>query len=167
MFIFVILPSWGMCNAAATLVGQNLGAGRPDRSEQAVYRTGIYNMVYLGLVSIVFLTAAEPLSRFFTDEPAVAAISARCLRTLACGNIFYAWGMVLVQAFNGAGDTRTPTLVNLGCYWMLQLPFAYMLAVHAGWGPQGVFTAIPVAEGALACSSLILFRRGKWKRQRI
>ena len=165
MFIFVILPSWGMCNAAATLVGQNLGAGRPDRSEQAVYRTGFFNMVYLGLISIVFLTLAGTLSRFFTSEPDVARISARCLQTLAWGNIFYAWGMVMIQAFNGAGDTRTPTLVNLGCYWLLQIPLAYTLAVRFNQGPQGVFTAIPVAEAALACVSLVLFRTGGWKRQ--
>ncbi|MCU1260203.1 MAG: Na+ driven multidrug efflux pump [Bryobacterales bacterium] len=167
MFVFVILPSWGMCNAAATLVGQNLGAGRPDRAEQAVYRTGFYNMAYLGLVSIVFLTCAESLARFFTDEPAVIRIAIQCMHTLAWGNLCYAWGMVMIQAFNGAGDTRTPTLVNLLCYWLLQIPLAWALAERVGWGPQGVFTAIPVAELALACASLLLFRQGRWKRQAI
>jgi putative MATE family efflux protein len=165
MFIFVILPSWGMCNAAATLVGQNLGARKPERSEQAVYRTGFYNMVYLGLISIVFLTSAQALAGFFTNESAVAQVAVTCMHTLAWGNIFYAWGMVLTQAFNGAGDTRTPTVINLVCYWVLQIPLAYFLAVRARWGSQGVFTAIPIAELALTCLSLALFRRGRWKRQ--
>ncbi len=167
MFVFVILPSWGMCNAAATLVGQNLGAGRPDRSEQAVYRTGFYNTAYLGTISLVFLGFAGPLAGFFTNEADVAAVAVTCLHTLAIGNICYAWGMVMVQAFNGAGDTRTPTLVNLGCYWLFQIPLAYTLAVRAGWGPQGVFTAVPAAEFALAFASLLLFRRGRWKHQAI
>jgi putative MATE family efflux protein len=167
MFIFVILPSWGMCNAAATLVGQNLGAKRPERSEQAVYRTGIYNMVYLGLVGVVFLTCARPLARFFTEEEAVVRVAVQCMHTLAWGNVCYAWGMVMIQAFNGAGDSRTPTLVNFCCYWVLQIPLAYWLAVGLGWGPQGAFTAIPVAEFTLACASVVLFRQGRWKRTAI
>jgi Na+-driven multidrug efflux pump len=167
LFVFVILPSWGLSNAAAALVGQNLGAGKPERSEQAVYRAGIYNMVYLGVISIVFLTCAERLAGIFTNEPEFHRVAVECLHILAVGNISYAWGMVMVQAFNGAGDTRTPTLVNLGCYWMFQIPVAYVLAVVLRWGPQGVFTAIPSAETALAITSLILFRRGKWKKKSI
>jgi putative MATE family efflux protein len=167
LFIFVILPSWGLSNAAAALVGQNLGAGKPERSEAAVYRSGIYNMVYLGLISIVFLTCADGLVGIFTKEPEFHRVAVQCLHILALGNISYAWGMVMVQAFNGAGDTRTPTLVNLGCYWMFQIPLAYLLAVTLNWGPEGVFTAIPSAETLLAIASLILFRRGKWKKKTI
>jgi putative MATE family efflux protein len=167
LFVFVILPSWGLSNAAAALVGQNLGAGKPERSEQAVYRAGVYNMVYLGLISIVFLTCADGLAGIFTMEPEFHRVAVECLHILAVGNISYAWGMVMVQAFNGAGDTRTPMLVNLGCYWMFQIPLAYVLAVVLKWGPQGVFTAIPSAETALAITSLILFRSGKWKKKSI
>jgi putative MATE family efflux protein len=167
LFVFVILPSWGLSNAAAALVGQNLGAGKPERSEAAVYRSGIFNMVYLGLVSIVFLTCADTLAGFFTSEPEFHRVAVQCLHILAYGNLSYAWGMVMVQAFNGAGDTRTPTLVNLGCYWMFQIPLAYTLAVTLGWGPKGVFTAIPAAETALAVTSLILFRGGQWKKKMI
>jgi putative MATE family efflux protein len=167
LFVFVILPSWGLSNAAAALVGQNLGAGKPERSEGAVYRSGVFNMVYLGLISIVFLTAADGLVGIFTKEPEFHHVAVQCLHILAIGNISYAWGMVFVQAFNGAGDTRTPTLVNLGCYWMFQIPLAYVLAVYLDWGPQGVFTAIPSAETALALSSFILFRRGEWKKKSI
>jgi putative MATE family efflux protein len=164
LFVFVILPSWGMCNAAATLVGQNLGAGKPGRSESAVYKTGVYNMIYLGLVSLVFLLGAEPLASIFTHEPEFHRVAVDCLHILALGNVCYAWGMVMAQAFNGAGDTRTPTLINLGCYWMFQLPLAYTLAVTLGWGTRGVFIAIPTAEAALAVISLLLFRRGGWKK---
>jgi Na+-driven multidrug efflux pump len=148
-------------------VGQNLGAGKPERSEAAVYRSGIFNMIYLGLVSIVFLTCADGLAGFFTKEPEFHGVAVECLHILAIGNISYAWGMVFVQAFNGAGDTRTPTLVNLVCYWMFQIPLAYLLAVIWNWGPKGVFTAIPSAETALATVSFMLFRRGTWKRKNI
>ncbi len=167
LFVFVILPSWGLSNAAAALVGQNLGARKPERSERAVYQSGIFNTVYLGLISIVFLTCADGLAGIFTHEPEFHSVAVQCLHILAVGNISYAWGMVLVQAFNGAGDTRTPTLVNLGCYWMFQIPVAYTLAVTLDWGPTGVFLAIPSAETALAIASLILFRRGQWKKKNI
>jgi putative MATE family efflux protein len=167
LFVFVILPSWGLSNAAAALVGQNLGAGKPERSERAVYQSGLFNMIYLGLISIVFLTCADGLAGIFTHEPEFHAVAVQCLHILAVGNISYAWGMVLVQAFNGAGDTRTPTLVNLGCYWMFQIPVAYTLAVMLDWGPKGVFMAIPSAETALAATSLILFRGGNWKKKNI
>jgi putative MATE family efflux protein len=167
LFVFVILPSWGLSNAAAALVGQNLGAGKPERSEAAVYRSGIFNMIYLGLVSIVFLTCADGLAGFFTNEPEFHNVAVECLHILAIGNISYAWGMVFVQAFNGAGDTKTPTMVNLVCYWMFQIPLAYFLAVVWNWGPKGVFTAIPSAETALAISSFFLFRRGAWKKKAI
>jgi Na+-driven multidrug efflux pump len=165
--IFIILPSWGMCNAAATLVGQSLGAGKPERAESAVWRAGRYNMLYLGLVSIVLIGFPEAIVGFFTTDAGALSMGADCLRIVSYGNLFYAWGMVMVQAFNGAGDTLTPTLINLGCYWLFQLPLAYMLAIRLGMGPRGVFAAIPIAETALAVVSLIVFRRGKWKQQKM
>ncbi len=165
LFIFALLPSWGLSNAAATLVGQNLGARLPKRAESAVYRTGTYTMIYLGLVSIIFFTCADLLVSVFTTEPEFHRIAVQCLHILGIGNMFYAWGMVLEQAFNGAGDTITPSLVNLGCYWMFQIPLAYTLAVKLRWGPTGVFYAVPAAEALLAAVSFFLFSRGAWKRK--
>jgi putative MATE family efflux protein len=167
IFMFVILPSWGLSNSAATLVGQNLGARKPQRAEAAVYQTGRYTMIYMGSIAVVFLVFARQLAAFFTSDPAVQDVAAGCLRFISVGNICYAWGMVLVQAFNGAGDTRTPSLINLCCYWFFQIPLAWTLAVVLHWGPPGVFAAIPTAETAMTISSLILFRRGAWKQKMI
>jgi putative MATE family efflux protein len=163
IFVFFLLPSWGMSNATATLVGQNLGAGKPERSEQAVYTTGTFNMIYLGAVALIFFLFAEPLVSMFTVAPEFHRFAVQCLHIFAAGNLCYAWGMVMEQAFNGAGDTRTPTFINLGCYWLFQIPLAYTLAVLLRWGPTGVFTAVPAAETALALTALVLFRRGAWK----
>jgi putative MATE family efflux protein len=167
IFMFVILPSWGLSNSAATLVGQNLGAKKPERAEKAVYQTGRYTMAYMGSIAIVFLVFARQLAAFFTSDPAVQSVAADCLRFISVGNICYAWGMVLVQAFNGAGDTRTPSMINFFCYWCFQIPLAWALAVTLHWGPRGVFFAIPAAETAMTISSLILFRHGAWKRKMI
>ena len=163
--IVAILPSWGMTNAVATLVGQNLGAGKPDRAERSVWQVGLYNMVFLLGVMVVFLWWAEPLIGVFTSDPEVLRLGADCLRIVSYGYAFYAWGMVLVQAFNGAGDTRTPTWINLGCYWCFQIPLGLALARGLGYGPHGVFYAITIAESMLAVVGLVLFRRGGWKRQ--
>lgn len=165
--VFALLPSWGMANAAATLVGQNLGAQKPERAERAVWVVGFYNLIFLGSVSVVFVLAPETLLRFFTEEPAELALAASCLRTVAFGFLFYAYGMVLVQAFNGAGDTRTPTLLNLLCFWFFKIPTAYLLAIGLSLGPQGVFWSITCAYSALALLALLLFRRGRWKTQRV
>lgn len=167
IFLFVLLPCWGLANAAATLVGQNLGAKKPERAEDAVYRTGRYAMIYMGSIAVVFLLFANQLAAFFTPDTAVQNVASDCLRFISVGNICYAWGMVLVQAFNGAGDTRTPSLINFFCYWCFQIPLAWTLAVALHWGPRGVFTAIPSAETAMTISSLLLFRRGAWKRKTI
>jgi putative MATE family efflux protein len=167
VIIFTILPSWGLSNAAATLVGQNLGAGRPDRAERSVWRAGLFNMVFLGLVGIVFLVFAERIAGVFTSDPEVLRHAVSCLRICSYGYPFYAWGMVLVQAFNGAGDTWTPTWINLGCYWLFQIPFAWTLALPLDLGPTGVFVAIAVAESMLAVAGLLAFRRGRWKGRRI
>jgi len=167
IIIFTILPSWGMANAAATLVGQNLGAKKPDRAERSVWLTGFYNMLFLGSVGLIFIVFAEPLVGLITSEPQVLSYASNCLRFVSYGYVFYAYGMVMVQAFNGAGDTVTPTLINLFCYWLWQIPIAYSLSRLAGWGPKGVFTAIAISESTLAVVSMLLFRRGKWKKQKI
>ncbi len=165
--IFVILPSWGLSNAAATLVGQNLGAGHPERAEQAVWRTGLYNVLFLGAVGVFFIAFAEPVVRLFTTNPAVVPMGASCLRIVSYGNLGYAYFMVMMQAFNGAGDTITPTIVNLFGFWLLEIPLAYMLALPLGMHSNGVFFSIAIAESAMAAASAILFKQGKWKKKRI
>jgi putative MATE family efflux protein len=165
--IFALLPSWGMSNAAATLVGQNLGAGKPQRAERSVWVTGLGNMVFLGLVTIVFVVFAEPMIRVFTDDSAVVSYGVDGLRFISYGYIFYAYGMVMVQAFNGAGDTFTPTIINLFCYWLFQIPLAYTLALPAGLGAKGVFLAITIAESAIAVVGVLVFRRGRWKERTV
>ena len=165
--IFVILPSWGLSNAAATLVGQNLGAREPERAEQSVWRTGLYNMAFLGLVGVVFILFTEPIIRLFTNDPAVVPLAVSCLRILSYGNIGFAYGMVLLQAFNGAGDTVTPTIVNFFGFWLLEIPLAYALAVPLHFRANGAYYSIVVSEGAIAAASMLLFRLGRWKRQQI
>jgi putative MATE family efflux protein len=165
--IFVILPSWGLSNAAATLVGQNLGAGHPERAEQAVWRTGLYNMLFLGLIGVVFIFFATPLVSLFTHDPSVVPLAASALRILSYGNIAYAYGMVMLQAFNGAGDTVTPTIVNFFGFWVLEIPLAWWLSLRQGFQSKGVFFSIVVAQAAVAATGILLFRRGKWKRQLI
>lgn len=165
--IFAVLPSWGMSNAAATLVGQNLGAGKPERAERSVWVTGFSNMVFLGLVTIVFLAFAERLIGIFTDDPAVLAYGVDALRYISYGYVFYAYGMVMVASFNGAGDTTTPTFINLFCYWLLQIPLAYALAIRFGLGAKGVFLAITIAESTLAVVGILVFRLGRWKNRKI
>jgi putative MATE family efflux protein len=165
--IFVILPSWGMSNAAATLVGQNLGAGHPERAEKAVWRTGLYNMIFLGTIGVIFIFFAEPIIRLFTQDPAVVPLGAACLRIVSYGNIGYAYFMVMMQAFNGAGDTITPTIVNFFGFWLFEIPLAYWLAIPMHMHSNGAFFAIAIAESAMAAVSAVLFKQGKWKRQKI
>ena len=167
IIIFAILPSWGLSGAAATLVGQNLGAGKPDRAEQSVWRTALYNMVFLGAVAVVFIVFPEQLIRLFTNDPDVIPFGVNCLRIFSYGNIAYAYGMVMVQSFNGAGDTFTPTTVNFFGYWLFQIPLAYWLSFHTTLGPKGVFAAVPIAETAIAIIGVTLFRRGRWKLKKI
>jgi len=167
IIMFALMPSWGICSAAATLVGQNLGARKPDRSERAVWIGGVYNMAVLTVVGILFFTLARPIVRCFTNDPQVLAIGVEALEFISLGYPFYAWGMIMEQAFNGAGDTWTPTRINLLCYWMLQVPLAWLLSQHGGLGPRGVYLAVCSAESVLAVVSVILFRRGKWKTVKI
>jgi putative MATE family efflux protein len=163
VIIFTILPAWGMANAAATLVGQNLGAGHPERAEKSAWLTAFYNMIFLGSVSVFFWLAAEPIIRLFTSDAAVVAGGIECLRIVCLGYIFYAYGMVMAQSFNGAGDTRTPTIINFFGFWTFQIPLAYVLANLLGMGPAGVYAAIAIAESAIAIAAVVIFRRGKWK----
>ncbi len=167
LIVFAILPSWGLANAAATLVGQNLGAGQPERAEISVWRAGLYNMFFLLGIAVVFISASGPLIRLFTIEPAVVEFGVSCLVWVSIGYPFYAWGMVMVQAFNGAGDTYTPTVINFFCYWLFQLPLAYVLAHIAGMGPTGVFAAITIAESLIAVVGIAIFRRGRWKTREV
>ncbi len=163
IILFALLPSWGMANAAATLVGQNLGARKPERAEQAVWRAGLYNMLFLGTVGLGFIFFAEPLISTITPDPQVAAVAVRCLRIVSAGFLFYAYGMVLSQALNGAGDTSTPTLLNLLCFWGLELPLAWLLSGPLGQGPSGAFASIATAFSVFALLSAWVFRRGRWK----
>ena len=163
VIVFTILPAWGMANAAATLVGQNLGAQLPDRAEQSVWKAAKYNMFFLVTVAILFFTGAEWIMMFFTTNKDVIASGVKCLRFVSLGYAFYGYGMVVSQSFNGAGDTKTPTIINLFGFWAFQIPLAYVLAKTLGFGETGVFLAIPVAESAIAVVAIILFKRGKWK----
>jgi putative MATE family efflux protein len=161
--IVAILPAFGVSNATATLVGQNLGAKHPDRAERSVWLTGVYTMALLALVTVVFLIWADGLIGFFSDAPDVVEYGVQALRIISYGYVFYAWGMVLVQAFNGAGDTWTPTKINLGCYWAFQIPLALALAHTLGLGASGVFWSVCIAEAVMAVIALLVFRRGQWK----
>ncbi|HEY9286183.1 MAG TPA: MATE family efflux transporter, partial [Pyrinomonadaceae bacterium] len=167
ILIVALLPSWGMSNAAATLVGQNLGAGKPERAERSVWLTGLANMTFLAVVTVFTLLFAEQMIGLFTTEPAVVPYGVDCLRYISYGYVFYAWGMVLAQSFNGAGDTWTPTVINIACFWVLEIPLAYALAVWSGMGAQGVFLAITIAESTLAVVAYFAFRRGRWKTQKV
>jgi putative MATE family efflux protein len=161
--LFALLPSWGMSNAAATMVGQSLGARKPDRAERAVWRAAFYNVCFLGVVGILFVAAAGPIVGLFTSDPQVLAHGITGLRTIAYGFLFYAYGMVLTQSFNGAGDTWTPTLINFFVFWLWEIPLAILLALVFDLGPLGVFIAMTVAFSTLAVVSAALFRRGRWK----
>jgi putative MATE family efflux protein len=165
--LFALLPSFGVSNAAATLVGQNLGAGRPDRAEAAAWKAGLYNTMCLAVVGVLFLIFAPLLIGIFTSDPEVAPYGVRCLRIVAAGFFFYGYGMVLTQAFNGAGDTRTPTWINLFCLWLWEIPLAWALAYPAGLGPTGVFVAVSVAFSTLALVSAWIFSKGAWKTKQV
>jgi putative MATE family efflux protein len=165
--IFALWPSWGLANAAATLVGQNLGAKKPERAEASVWRACVYNLVFLGSVSLIFVVFADSLVLAFTTDPAVVPTAASGLRIISSGFVLYAFGFVLSMAFNGAGDTRTPTLINLFCFWLFEVPLAYLLARPLGMGPSGVFWSIAIAFSVMALVSAWLFRRGRWKSARV
>lgn len=163
IIIFALLPAFGLGNAAATLVGQALGAGKPERAERAVHMAGRYNTIFLGLASLAFVVGAPVIIAPFTSDAAVLAYAVDGLRVLAAGFLLYAYGMVLAQAFNGAGDTLTPTLLNLVCFWVWEIPLAYLLAVVLDMGPHGVFLAVTIAFSTFTLLAALTFRRGRWK----
>ncbi len=163
VMMFTFMPAWGMSNAAATLVGQNLGAGKPDRAEKSVWITGKYNAIFMFSISLIYLIFARGIISLFTDVPAVIENGALCLQVVAAGYVFYAYGMVVTQAFNGAGDTRTPTKINFIAFWLIQLPFAYLVSLYLDWGVLGVFIAITLAEVLLSAMAVFWFRKGHWK----
>jgi len=167
VILFALLPSWGMANAAATMVGQALGAKNPERAERAVWKAGFYNMIFLGVVGLLFIFFAPQIIWFYTDDPNVAHYGVDCLRIVAYGFLFYAYGMVLGQSFNGAGDTWTPTIINLFVFWLWEIPLAYVLSVKIGMGPRGVFVAMMVAFSTLAVVSAAVFRLGRWKKKAV
>lgn len=165
--LFALFPTFGLSNAAATMVGQSLGAGKPDRAEAAVWQAGLYNFFFLGSMGAVFLAFAPSIVSWFTTAPAVHAWAVSCLRYVSCGFLLYAYGIVISQSFNGAGDTWTPTKLNFFVFWLFEIPAAYLLAVTLGMGPRGVFLAVTLAFSALAVASAVVFRRGHWKTQTV
>jgi len=167
VILFALLPAFGVSNAAATMVGQNLGAQRPDRAEEAVWTATRYNMVFLGGLGLVFLAGARLIAAFFTSDPVVESFAVACLRTVSLGFIFYAAGMVLTQAFNGAGDTWTPTVINLFVFWAWEIPLAWWLSTRTALGARGVFIALTVSYSTLAVVSGLLFKRGHWKTKKV
>lgn len=167
IIIFALLPAWGMANAAATLVGQNLGAGHPERAEKSVWKAAMLNMLFLGTITVLFFFLATPIITFFTRDAQVLTYAKECLQIVCLGYIFYAYGMVISQSFNGAGDTRTPTIINIIGFWMIQIPLAYTLAIHFSFGPTGVYAAIAIAESILAMICIYVFRKGKWKLMKV
>lgn len=167
VIVFSILPSWGLSSAAATLVGQNLGAEKPERAERSVWIAGFCNLVFLGIVALFFVFMPEPIIGIFSSEAGVVSSGSEALRYISCGYLFFAMGMVTIQAFNGAGDTRTPTLLNLFCFWLFEIPLAYYLAMHTAMGAAGVFLSITLAESLAGVIGIVLFRRGNWKYKKV
>lgn len=163
LIIFTMLPSWGLGNAAATLVGQNLGAKEPERAATSTWRAAHFNMIYLVTVAILYYAFAPQWVAFFSTDPAVLEAGIQALQIFAIGYIGFGYAMVISQAFNGAGDTRTPTIVNLICFWMIEIPLGYFLALTVGWGLAGVCWAVVIAETLVSVLVIILFLRGKWK----
>jgi putative MATE family efflux protein len=167
VLMFFILPAWGLSNAATTLVGQHLGAGQPDKAEESVYKTAKYNVIFMAIVTVVCLACSQLLLGFFTKDEGARAFGMQALRIISLGYIFYGIGMVITNAFNGAGDTITPTVINFFSFWIFQIPFAYLLSYYFALGPTGVFIAIPVAETMITIVAFIVFKKGRWKKVKV
>jgi MATE family, multidrug efflux pump len=165
--LFALLPSWGLANAAATMVGQSLGAGKPERAERAVWTACIYNLAFLGAIGTIFVVFTPAIVGIYTTDAEIARSATACLRIVSLGFVFYAFGMVLTQSFNGAGDTWTPTWINVGCFWLWEIPLAWLLALRRGLGPTGVYIAVTIAFSTVAVVSAVLFRQGRWKKKRV
>ena len=163
LIVFFILPAFGLSNAAATLVGQNLGANQPERAAKSVWKVAKYNAIYMGFVSLLFLFGAEYFVRFITHEPLVIKTAVLALRVITLGYIFYGIGMVMMNAFNGAGDSRTPTIINFFWFWIFQIPVAYFVAIKLNWGEMGIYLSIVITESFVTLTSMYLFKKGKWK----
>ena len=163
IIIFSILPSWGLANATATLVGQNLGAKQPDRAETTVWRAAHFNAIFLAIISVIYFLFATELIEFFDDSPTVVSFGKTALQVICAGYVFFSYGMIMSQAFNGAGDTRTPTMINIVVFWLTQVPLAYYLSKFGGFGAIGVFYAISASLIIWAAVAVFLFRKGKWK----
>jgi putative MATE family efflux protein len=163
LMMFFLLPAFGMSNAAATLVGQNLGAGQPERAEESVWKTAKYNTIFMAVVTLLFIFFAPPVVRFFNADLEVVRHATEALRIVSLGYVFYGIGMVVTNAFNGAGDTKTPTYINIFGFWLLQIPLAYVLAIVFRLETTGVYLAILLAETAITITGILIFRRGKWK----
>lgn len=163
IIVFSILPAWGMANAAATLVGQNLGAGHPERAEKSVWRSAQFTVAFLAVISVACLIGAPWLVRIFTADPAVVQAGALAMRIISCGYVFFGFGMIVTQAINGAGDTRTPTILNFVCFWLMEIPLAWLLALYFNWGQTGVYWSIVLSESAMALAAIWVFRQGRWK----
>src|SRR5690606_2608190 len=164
ILLFAMMPAWGLSNAAATLVGQNLGAKDPDRAESAVWKIGVYNMIFLIMVSAIFFLFHDELMGLFSDDKTVIDIGGDWLQILSYSFFIYGWWLVSSQAFNGAGDTKTPTYISFVFFWMIQIPLAYLLAIHYDWAHSGVFWAVFFSETSAAVFTLWMFTRGRWKR---
>jgi putative MATE family efflux protein len=167
IMMFFILPAWGLSNAAATLVGQNLGAKKIERAEKSVFTTAKYNVIFMAIITVITLIFSRSLISFFTNDLIIQKIAVEALQTMCLGYVFYGIGMVLINTFNGAGDTWTPTMINFFGFWLFQIPLAYLLSKYYKMGPTGVFIAIPIAETAITLASIILYKRGKWKRIKV
>lgn len=167
IMMFFILPAWGLSNAAATLVGQNLGAKKFERAEKSVFTTAKYNVIFMAIITVITLIFSRSLISFFTNDLIIQKIAVEALQTMCLGYVFYGIGMVLINTFNGAGDTWTPTIINFFGFWLFQIPLAYLLSKYYKMGPTGVFIAIPIAETAITLASIVLYKRGKWKRIKV
>lgn len=167
IIIFAIMPAWGMANAAATLVGQNLGAKKPERAEQSVWRAALLNMIFMGMLAVLSFVFANPLIGFFAADQVALESGVACLKIVTLGYVFYGYGMVVNQAFNGAGDTRTPIIISFFGFWVFQIPLAYLISIQLGFGPVGVYSAIGLAESLMAIVAITIFRKGKWKSVKI
>jgi putative MATE family efflux protein len=161
--VFFILPAWGLSNAAATLVGQNLGAKQPERAQESVLLTTRYNIIFMSFVTLLFVCFSDLIISFYTSDKVILAYGSQALQIIGFGYVFYGVGMVMIQSLNGAGDTKTPTWINIFCFWMIQIPLAWILAIHFKLGPLGAFIAIPSAETVLALLAFYFFKKGKWK----